>query len=184
MNHALVEGPAQPHRLRQGDAENHQGHADGRRGEAAPRAVGGGSRASLCRTHGNGAGQPRLRHCRRAAPRCSPGTGKTRSIFSSSATAERGLCGGFNSSIARLAREKVLALQAEGKTVKILCVGKKGYDQLRRQFEKQISRSIDLRARAPDRLRACRPHRQEGHRLVRTRANSMSRPCSIRGSAR
>src|SRR6476661_3361714 len=52
-------------------------------------------------------------------------------------TAERGLCGAFNSSIVRLARERANALMAQGKTVKILCVGKKGYDQLRRQFEKQ-----------------------------------------------
>ena len=62
------------------------------------------------------------------------------------ATAERGLCGGFNTSIVRLAREKALSLQAEGKTVKILCIGKKGYDQLRRQFEKQIIDLIDLRS--------------------------------------
>lgn len=62
------------------------------------------------------------------------------------ATAERGLCGGFNTSIVRLAREKILSLQSEGKTVKILCIGKKGYDQLRRQFEKQIIDLIDLRS--------------------------------------
>ncbi len=62
------------------------------------------------------------------------------------ATAERGLCGGFNTSIVRLAREKALTLQAEGKVVKILCIGKKGHDQLRRQFEKQIVEVIDLRA--------------------------------------
>jgi F-type H+-transporting ATPase subunit gamma len=53
-------------------------------------------------------------------------------------TAERGLCGAFNSSIARLARDSALSLQAQGKTVKILCVGKKGYDILRRQFGRQI----------------------------------------------
>ncbi|MCI0599221.1 MAG: F0F1 ATP synthase subunit gamma, partial [Beijerinckiaceae bacterium] len=53
-------------------------------------------------------------------------------------TAERGLCGAFNSSIARLARETALSLMAQGKTVKFLCVGKKGYDILRRQFGRQI----------------------------------------------
>ena len=53
-------------------------------------------------------------------------------------TAERGLCGAFNSSIARLARDNALSLQAQGKTIKILCVGKKGYDILRRQFGRQI----------------------------------------------
>jgi F-type H+-transporting ATPase subunit gamma len=61
-------------------------------------------------------------------------------------TAERGLCGAFNSSIVRLARERANALIAQGKTVKILCVGKKGYDQLRRQFEKQIIELIELRS--------------------------------------
>jgi F-type H+-transporting ATPase subunit gamma len=61
-------------------------------------------------------------------------------------TAERGLCGAFNSSIARLARDRANALLAQGKTVKILCVGKKGYDQLRRQFEKHIIELIELRS--------------------------------------
>jgi F-type H+-transporting ATPase subunit gamma len=61
-------------------------------------------------------------------------------------TAERGLCGGFNSSIVRLARERASALMAQGKTVKILCVGKKGHDQLKRQFEAQIIELIELRS--------------------------------------
>jgi len=61
------------------------------------------------------------------------------------ATAERGLCGAFNSSIVRLAREHIARLEGQGKTVKILCVGKKGYDQLRRQYEKNIIELIELR---------------------------------------
>ncbi len=61
------------------------------------------------------------------------------------ATAERGLCGAFNSSIVRLAREYINRLQGQGKTVKIVCVGKKGYDQLRRQYEKEIIELIELR---------------------------------------
>ena len=61
------------------------------------------------------------------------------------ATAERGLCGAFNSSIVRLAREQINRLQGQGKTVKIVCVGKKGYDQLRRQYEKEIIELIELR---------------------------------------
>jgi len=61
-------------------------------------------------------------------------------------TGERGLCGAFNTSIVRLAREKANALAAEDKTVKILCIGKKGYDQLRRTHEKQIIGQIDLRS--------------------------------------
>src|SRR6202795_2623614 len=61
-------------------------------------------------------------------------------------TAERGLCGAFNASIARLAREAALSLLGQGKTVKILCVGKKGHDILRRQFGRQIVEVIDLRS--------------------------------------
>jgi F-type H+-transporting ATPase subunit gamma len=61
-------------------------------------------------------------------------------------TGERGLCGAFNTAIVRLARERANALAAEGKTVKILCVGKKGYDQLRRTHEKQILGLTELRA--------------------------------------
>ena len=61
-------------------------------------------------------------------------------------TAERGLCGAFNSSIVRLAREHILRLQGEGKTVKILCVGKKGLDQLRRQYGSLLLDPVDLRA--------------------------------------
>jgi F-type H+-transporting ATPase subunit gamma len=60
-------------------------------------------------------------------------------------TAERGLCGAFNSSIVRLARERIAALTSAGKTVKILCVGKKGYEQLKRQYEKLIVDTIEFR---------------------------------------
>ncbi|MCI4678529.1 F0F1 ATP synthase subunit gamma [Rhodoblastus acidophilus] len=80
-----------------------------------------------------------------SGPALLTGNGKNETHLLVVATAERGLCGGFNTSIVRLAREKALALQAEGKTVKILCIGKKGFDQLRRQFEKQIIDLIDLR---------------------------------------
>ncbi|KRE09909.1 ATP synthase F0F1 subunit gamma [Bosea sp. Root381] len=80
-----------------------------------------------------------------SAPRLIGGTGSDKVHLLVVCTAERGLCGAFNSSIARLAREKALALRAEGKTVKFICVGKKGYDILRRQFEKDILELIDLR---------------------------------------
>jgi F-type H+-transporting ATPase subunit gamma len=63
-------------------------------------------------------------------------------------TAERGLCGPFNSAIVRLAREKANALIADGKTVKIFCVGRKGYEQLRRNYDKQIVEHLELRVRA------------------------------------
>lgn len=68
------------------------------------------------------------------APKLMAGTGDDQTHLLVVATAERGLCGGFNSSIARLAREKARALMAEGKTVKMLCVGKKGYDALKMEF--------------------------------------------------
>jgi F-type H+-transporting ATPase subunit gamma len=73
------------------------------------------------------------------------GTGSERTHLLIVCTAERGLCGGFNSSIVRLARERANRLIAEGNEVKILCVGKKGHDQLRRQFQDRIVELIDLR---------------------------------------
>jgi F-type H+-transporting ATPase subunit gamma len=79
-------------------------------------------------------------------PRLLAGTGSDRVHLLIVCTAERGLCGAFNSSIARLAREHANRLLAEGKTVKIICVGKKGYDILRRQFAEQIIELIDLRS--------------------------------------
>ena len=80
------------------------------------------------------------------APALLAGNGKNDVHLLLICTAERGLCGAFNSSIVRLAREHATSLMAQGKTVKIICVGKKGYDQLRRQFEKQIIELVDLRS--------------------------------------
>ncbi|MBN8999337.1 MAG: F0F1 ATP synthase subunit gamma, partial [Rhizobiales bacterium] len=79
------------------------------------------------------------------APRLLAGTGSDARQLLVVCTAERGLCGAFNSSIARLARDHALALQREGKIVKILCIGKKGYEQLRRQFKDQIIELVELR---------------------------------------
>jgi F-type H+-transporting ATPase subunit gamma len=79
------------------------------------------------------------------APQLLAGTGREGVHLLVVCTAERGLCGGFNASIARLARERAVALTGEGKTVKIICVGKKGYDILRRQFAREIIEFIDLR---------------------------------------
>jgi F-type H+-transporting ATPase subunit gamma len=78
-------------------------------------------------------------------PRLLVGSGSSQTHLLVVCTAERGLCGAFNTAIVRLAREKAISLTAEGKTVKIICVGKKGYDQLRRMHEKQILELIDLR---------------------------------------
>src|SRR5215217_5938529 len=79
------------------------------------------------------------------SPRLLAGTGSDRTHLLVVCTAERGLCGAFNSSIARLARDHANRLLAEGKTVKIICVGKKGYDILRRQFGEYIIDFVDLR---------------------------------------
>ena len=79
------------------------------------------------------------------APALMTGTGRDDTHLLVVATAERGLCGGFNSQIARLAREHARKLQAAGKTVKIITVGKKGYDILRRDFASLIIDRIELR---------------------------------------
>ena len=81
-----------------------------------------------------------------AAPRLLVGTGSDRVHLLLVCTAERGLCGPFNSAIVRLARERANALMAEGKEVRFFCVGRKGYEQLRRLYEKQIIEHIELRA--------------------------------------
>ncbi|GGA35790.1 F0F1 ATP synthase subunit gamma [Pelagibacterium lentulum] len=79
------------------------------------------------------------------APKLLAGTGSDQTHLLVVATGERGLAGGFNSSIARLARDHTTKLLSEGKTVKILCVGKKGADILRRQFPKHLLEVISLR---------------------------------------
>ena len=80
-----------------------------------------------------------------SAPKLLAGTGANRVHLLVVCTAERGLCGPFNSSIVRLAREKANALINDGKEVKILCVGRKGQDQLRRLYVKLIIETIELR---------------------------------------
>jgi F-type H+-transporting ATPase subunit gamma len=74
------------------------------------------------------------------------GTGSDRVHLLVVCTAERGLCGPFNSAIVRLARERANALIGEGKEVKFFCVGRKGYEQLRRLYEKQILEHVELRS--------------------------------------
>jgi F-type H+-transporting ATPase subunit gamma len=81
-----------------------------------------------------------------AAPALLRGTGADRVHLLLVCTAERGLCGPFNSAIVRLAREHANGLIADGKEVKIFCVGRKGYEQLRRQHEKNIIEHIELRS--------------------------------------
>ncbi len=79
------------------------------------------------------------------APPLMAGTGKDETHLLVVATAERGLCGGFNSQIAKKAREHIRTLLRDGKTVKVLCVGKKGYDILRRDHGDLIIDRVDLR---------------------------------------
>jgi F-type H+-transporting ATPase subunit gamma len=79
-------------------------------------------------------------------PQLMSGTGNDRVHLLLVCTGERGLCGAFNSSIVRLARERALALISQGKEVKFFCVGRKGSEQLRRNFERQIIETVELRS--------------------------------------
>ena len=74
------------------------------------------------------------------------GTGRDQVHLLIVCTAERGLCGAFNSSIVRLAREHINRLLADGKQVKIFCVGKKGFDQLKRLYAPLIVETIDFKS--------------------------------------
>ena len=72
------------------------------------------------------------------------GTGKDQVHLLIVMTAERGLCGGFNSNIARLARQDAMRLIGQGKTVKIMTVGRKGADNLRRDLGRNIVERVEL----------------------------------------
>jgi F-type H+-transporting ATPase subunit gamma len=85
------------------------------------------------------------RAIRETAPKLLIGTGKADVHLLIVMTAERGLCGGFNSNIAKLARADAVRLRGEGKTVKILTVGRKGADNLRRDLGSRIIERMDLR---------------------------------------
>ena len=78
------------------------------------------------------------------APKLIKGTGSDQVQLLIVMTSERGLCGGFNSNIAKLARQKAEALKAAGKTVKILTVGKKGRDSLKRDLGDDFIGHVDL----------------------------------------
>ncbi len=77
-------------------------------------------------------------------PRLLTGTGKDKTHLLIVMTADRGLCGGFNTNIVRLARRLIADLQRDGKEVKILCVGRKGRDQLRRSYSSLIIDTVDF----------------------------------------
>ena len=78
------------------------------------------------------------------APALLTGTGRNEVHLVIVATADRGLCGAFNTNIVRRARQHIQALELDGKTVKILCVGRKGRDQLKRQYASRIIGAIDF----------------------------------------
>ena len=73
------------------------------------------------------------------------GNGKSDTVLLIVATADRGLCGGFNTNIVRKAREEIVALERAGKTVKIYMIGKKGYDQLNRLYGDKFVKYVSLK---------------------------------------
>jgi F-type H+-transporting ATPase subunit gamma len=77
------------------------------------------------------------------APKLLAGSGKDETHLVVAITADRGLCGGFNGSIIRNTKRKLLDLQAEGKKVKLLCLGRKGRDALNREFSNQIINTFE-----------------------------------------
>ena len=78
------------------------------------------------------------------APKLLAGTGSDQVQLLVVMTSERGLCGGFNSTIVRLARTRIGELEAEGKTVKILTIGKKGREQLKREYGDRMIGHVDM----------------------------------------
>src|SRR5271155_574567 len=91
------------------------------------------------------AARPYANHMDTGLGNIAAGTGSDQRHLLLVCTAERGLCGPFNTAIVRLARERANALMAEGKEVKFFCVGRKGYEQLRRQYAAQIVELVELR---------------------------------------
>jgi F-type H+-transporting ATPase subunit gamma len=79
-----------------------------------------------------------------SAPRLLAGTGRDQTHLLVVMTSERGLCGGFNSTIVRLVRQRIETLRAAGKTIKILTVGKKGREQLKRDYSDLFVGHISL----------------------------------------
>ena len=84
-----------------------------------------------------------------SAPKLLAGTGSDPRHLAVVATSDRGLAGGFNSSVVRAAREKIAALIAGGKDVKIITIGRKGRDQLRRQYSERILQNYEVGIKSP-----------------------------------
>ena len=109
---------------------------------------------------------------RPGAPRMLVGTGAERTHLLVVVTADRGLAGAFNTNVGRLARARVRALEAEGKTVKLLTVGRKGAAYLKREFADRVAGEITFmgkkRVEFADAEEVGRPHhRDAGRRRVR-----------------
>ena len=79
------------------------------------------------------------------APALLAGNGQSDTVLLIVATADRGLCGGFNTNIVRRAREEIVSLERAGKTVKLYLIGKKGYDQLNRLYGDQVVKYVSLK---------------------------------------
>jgi len=79
------------------------------------------------------------------APKLMVGTGQDKTYLCVVLTADRGLCGGFNSNICRLAKKNFKKLLNEGKELKIITVGSKGLDQIKREYEKYIIKKISFK---------------------------------------
>ena len=79
------------------------------------------------------------------APELLVGNGNDKTVLLVVATADRGLCGGFNTNIVRKAREEIVTLEKAGKMVKLFLIGKKGYDQLNRLYSDKIVHFISLK---------------------------------------
>lgn len=82
-----------------------------------------------------------------SGPKLLSGTGKDQAHLVIVATADRGLCGAFNSSIVRASRRKIRELQAQGKQVKLLFFGRKGYEQLHGEFGKLVAGRVETKAK-------------------------------------
>ena len=118
------------------------------------------------------------------APALIRGTGQDEVHLLIVCTAERGLCGAFNSSIARLARDHARDLMRAGKTVKIITVGKKGFDILKREFGNQIIDTMTFRNVKSLSFTEATGDRQESIWTCSRRGRSISPPSIIRGSSR
>jgi F-type H+-transporting ATPase subunit gamma len=88
---------------------------------------------SMATTHGG----------REDAPPLLAGTGKDDVHLLMVTTSDRGLCGGFNTSIVREAKRRIRQLRDEGKTVKVLCIGRKGRDQLKRDYGSLVIGTVE-----------------------------------------